>query len=226
MNRGDFMGMAMPLMVAAGIGIVAGGGAVALNQGTDRAKMEAVVRDYILAHPEIIPEAMKQLESRENARLVASQRSALETPFAGAWAGSAQPDVTVVMFTDYNCGYCRRSLPDVERLIAADRNVRVVWREIPILGPASETAARIALTAAKSGSYLQAHRALFTRTGARTEPPADPEIDREIERNLAIARQIGITGTPTFVVGDQLLQGAVGYDALVKAIAQTRKRRG
>ena len=226
MNRGNFMGMAMPLMVAAGIGIVAGGGAVALNQGTDRAKMEAVVRDYILAHPEIIPEAMKQLESRENARLVASQRSALETPFAGAWAGSAQPDVTVVMFTDYNCGYCRRSLPDVERLIAADRGVRVVWREIPILGPASETAARIALTAAKSGSYLQTHRALFARTGTRTEPPADPEIDREIERNLAIARQIGITGTPTFVVGDQLLQGAVGYDALVKAVAQTRKRRG
>lgn len=226
MNGMGKMGMAVPLMIAAGIGIVAGGAAVALGQGMDRTRMEAVVRDYILANPEIIPEAMKRLEMRESAQLVARERPALETPFAGAWTGNPQADVTVVMFTDYSCGYCQRSLPDIDRLIAGDKNIRVVWREIPILGPQSETAARIALAAAKKGSYLATHRALFARSGARADPPADPQVEQEIGRNLALARQLGITGTPTFIVGDQMLQGAVGFDALAKAVAEARKKRG
>lgn len=222
---GGSMGMALPLIAATAIGMVAGGGAMAIGDRVDRGAVEEIVRSYILEHPEIIPEAMKRLQTRETAQLIDGQRAAIEKPFGAAWAGNGAGDVTVTMFTDYSCGYCRASLADVDRLIAADKGVRVVWREIPILGPASEKAARVALASAKRGAYLDTHRALFANRDAAPAPkPADPEIEAEIDNNLALARSIGLTGTPTFIIGDQILQGAVGYRALADAVAVARKK--
>jgi protein-disulfide isomerase len=115
--------------VAGLVGLLAGGAAVAVATGAgagtkvgdpDRASIEAVVRDYILNHPEIIPEAMTRLQWRETAKLLAMHRAAIETPFAGAWAGAKDGNVTLVMFTDYSCGYCRTSVPHVDRLLAED----------------------------------------------------------------------------------------------------------
>jgi protein-disulfide isomerase len=212
----------IPIFLAALAGAGLGAGAVALSQGD---LLDRRIRDYVLAHPEIIPEAMKKLEVQTAARTLSRHRAALEAPFAGAWAGAARPDVTLVMFSDYRCGYCRASLPVVDRLLAEDKGLRVVWREIPILGPQSEVAARAALNAATKGRYLAVHRSLFA-TGTSDVPPADtPEIAREIAANIAIARDLGISGTPSFVIGGQLLQGAVGYDALKRAIAQARAAR-
>jgi protein-disulfide isomerase len=244
MNNGGRMG------IAAGVGLLAGGVAVALATGSlaagagpkDRAAIETIVREYILAHPEIIPEAMKSLQQKETGKLVADNRKAIETPFAGAWAGAKDGDVTLVMFTDYACPYCRTSAPDVDRLLASDKRLKVVWRELPILGPPSEEAARAGLSAAKQGRYLAFHRNMFaagrpepgniakarTVSGldpARTAADANaPDIAREIQANIALARALGLTGTPTFVVGDRLLMGAVGYDELVNAIAEARKK--
>lgn len=196
----------------------------------------ADVRGYLLAHPEVIPEAMKRLEVNGTAKLVADNRRAIETPFAGAWAGNPRGDVTLVMFTDYACGYCRQSAPDVERLLREDRRLKVVWRELPVLGPESVAAARAALGAAAAGRYLPFHRAMFAsgRPGADTiraalaqanvgQPAPDVRVDREIEANLALAGRLGITGTPTFVAGDRLLTGAVGYDALRDAVLAARR---
>jgi protein-disulfide isomerase len=228
------------LIAAVGGGVVGAAGLQLINgdvPGNDRAKTEEIVRAYILNHPEVLPEAMKRLQARETGTLVSRHRKALETPFAGAWAGAAKGDVTLVMFTDYSCGYCRASLADVDKLLATDKQLKVVWREIPILGPGSEAAARVALTAAGQGRYLGFHRKMFAEgppdeasiarvgkgSGVTAIADADGAIQREIETNLALARTLGMTGTPTFVVGDKILQGAVGYDALKSAIAEARK---
>ncbi len=205
----------------------------------DRAAIETIVRDYILSHPEILPEAMDKLREREVAKAVNANRAAIETPFAGAWEGAADGDVTLVEFFDYNCGYCRASLPIVERLLAEDKKLKVVYREFPVLGPDSESAARAGLAAAKAGKYPQFHRALYAagkpepQTVARVAKVlgidlafADTAAARaEIESNLNFARPLALSGTPSWVIGDTVLSGAVGYEALRDAVAVARKRK-
>jgi protein-disulfide isomerase len=225
-------------------GIVIGGAAVALAGGTgavasdsDKASIEAVVREYILSHPEIIPQAMTKLQERENSKMLATYRARLETPFAGAWAGAEKPDATLVMFTDYSCGYCRASVPDIERLLQ-DKKLRIVFRELPILGPGSDQAARAGLSAAKEGRYMAFHRAMFAAGAPNPAKVAQiskaagvsvgggADIEREISGNLELARTLGLSGTPAFVIGDKLLNGAVGYEALKKAVAEARGNKG
>lgn len=232
---------------AAGAGLAIGiagttalGAAGPVSTG-DRAAIERVVHDYILSHPEIITEALTKLQDRETGSRISAEAKALETPFAGAWAGAADGDVTLVMFTDYACGYCRASVADVDRLLAEDKRLKVVWREIPILGPASDAAAQAALAAAVQGKYPAFHRLIFkagvptaakiaaAQKAAGVEPAraaADAKsaaVRSEIERNLALAQKLGVSGTPAFVIGDKMFGGAVGYDALKQAVADARK---
>jgi protein-disulfide isomerase len=144
------------------------GGAVAVTRAgnqpvnvSDKAAVEKIVREYILSHPEILPEAMANLQARELKQLVEDNRKAIETPFGAAWEGAADGDVTLVQFFDYACGYCRASRPDVARLIAEDKKLRVVYREVPILGPESEAAARASLAVAQHGNYSAYHAAVY-----------------------------------------------------------------
>jgi predicted DsbA family dithiol-disulfide isomerase len=195
------------------------------------------VRAYLLEHPEVLPEAMERLRAREMATVVRQNRYAIERPFHGAWAGAADADVVLVEFFDYACGYCRAANPDIERLLREDRRLKVVWREYPVLGPNSEQATIASLAAAKAGRFRQFHDRLYA-SGRPTEAsiaaasravgiaPATltDEFRRELERNFDLARSIGATGTPTWVIGDQVLQGAIGYDALKAAIAAARSR--
>jgi protein-disulfide isomerase len=193
------------------------------------------VRSYLLAHPEVLPEAMDVLRAREAASAVQANRAAIETPYHGAWAGAADADVTLVEFFDYACPYCRASNPDVARLLREDPHLKVVWRDYPVLGPDSEQAAVASLAAARAGRYRAFHDALYdagrpsettiaTANRAAGLPAAalTDDMRREVQRNFELARAIGATGTPTFVIGDQVLQGAVGYDALKAAIAEAR----
>lgn len=222
---------------AAGVALATGAGGA---PDPERAKIEAVVRDYILANPEIIPQAMEKLRAKEVAELVNTNRAKLETPFASAWAGAAKPDATLVVFYDYACGFCRQSVPDIERLLKEDPKLRIVFRELPILSAESETAARTALAAAQGGKFKRFHDALWAagRPSAATidaaaktaglDPRATatavtaPAIQSEIDSNIALARELGFSGTPSWVVGDQVLNGAVGYDALKAAVAAAR----
>lgn len=202
----------------------------------DRAAIEAIVRDYILSHPEILPEAMSRLQARETANAIATNRDAIFKPFANAWEGAADSDITIVQFFDYDCGYCRRSLPDIDRLLSEDKRLRVVYREFPVLGPGSEVAAKVSLAAARGGNYPAFHRAMYAAkdlTQAEIDKVAakfgvkaaeDAAITREIDANRGLARPLSITGTPTWVVGNQVLSGAVGYDALKAAVAAARAR--
>ena len=221
---------------------VTGGASIPGVSDSERTKIEAVVRAYILEHPEIIPEAMQKLEQKQAAGAVEANRAHIETPFAGAWAGNEKGDATLVVFYDYACGFCRKSLPDIERLLAEDKNLKIVFRELPILSPESEVAARVSLAAAKQGKFKAFHDALYAEgrpTAANVEKveakvgldskriaaeTGSAEYQKEIDANIAAARSLGFSGTPSWVVGDSVLNGAVGYDALKAAIAEARKK--
>ncbi len=208
----------------------------------DKAAIEKIVRDYILEHPEIIPEAVERLQAKRVSDSIGESRKAIETPYAGAWEGAANGDVTVVEFFDYACGYCRASLPDLAKLVGEDKGVKVVYRELPILSDESADAAKVSLLAAEKGQYMPFHRALYasgkvtrdTILGAAAKvgidgkaaeaAMANSKYDGEIQSNIALAQKLRATGTPTFVVGDQVLNGAVGYDALKQAVSVARAK--
>ncbi|MBA3940026.1 MAG: disulfide bond formation protein DsbA [Sphingopyxis sp.] len=209
--------------------------------GMSKGEVETVVADYIRANPQIIPEALEAQRNNEIAKAVDAIRPALEKPYAGAWAGNADGDVTLVVFTDYACGFCRASVPDVDRLIREDKRLKVVFRELPIIAPQSRDAAVMALAAARQGRYDAFHHAMFAsrsldpaaiaaaaeKAGVVTDGSADATANealfqRELDSNLAIATQLQLNATPTWIVGDQLFQGQIGYDALRRAIAKAR----
>jgi protein-disulfide isomerase len=210
------------------VGILIGAGAMLAANGY-------FVRAYLLEHPEVLPEAMDRLRAREAAQAVDRNRDPIETPFHSAWAGAADGDVVLVEFFDYACGYCRASNADVERLLREDPRLKVVWREFPVLGPNSEQAAIASLAAARAGRFRAFHDRMFaagrpseasiaaTRSAVGVgDATLTDEFRAELQRNFEIARALGATGTPTFVVGDQVLQGAVGYEALKAAIEEAR----
>lgn len=205
-----------------------------------RAAIEQVVQDYLMQHPEILPRAMDELQKRQNSHQLASVRGDVERAVPGAVLGNPNGRIVLVEFTDYACGYCRKSLGDVDALIAANPDVKVVVRELPILTPESADAAKMALAAAEQGKYAAFHKAMFAsgRPNAETIAAAAqaagldlarakaviarPETEAELVRNLDLAKTLGFTGTPSWVVGDALLTGAVGQEALAKAVAAAR----
>lgn len=198
----------------------------------------SIVRQGMLADPQILVEASDALRDRQTAPLIASSRSALETPFASSWKGAEKPEVVLVEFYDYACPYCKASNPHVDRLLKEKPDLRVVYRELPILGQDSVEAARLSLAASKAGRFRQFHDALYAAgrpapdtnaAAARVAniaptPAQDPAIEAELKRNFEIASRLGATGTPLFVVGDRVLNGAVGYDALKQAIEAASKK--
>lgn len=212
--------------------------AAILVYATPQAVSSRIVRQGLMADPQVIMDAADALRDRQTAPVVDTHRAALEKPFGSSWDGAAKPDVILVEFFDYACAYCRASLPQIDRLLKEDKGLRVVYRELPILGPESVAAARVSLAASKGGRFNQFHDALYAagRPGADTiaaaatiagVPPQnapDPDVEAELNRNLQLASQLGASGTPTFVIGDRVLNGAVGYDALKDAIAAARAK--
>ena len=198
---------------------------------------EKMVREALLSNPEMIIEAGDALRDRQYAQTLAPIRASLETPFHSSWKGAAKPDVTLTYFFDYACGYCRQSNPDIERLIAEDKGLRVIYRELPILGPDSVAAARVSLAASKAGKFAAYHDALYAAgrpgpdtiaiaaraAGVGAQPANDPAQEAELQANMGLASQLGATGTPLFVVGDRVINSAVGYDGLKEAIKAARK---
>ena len=209
--------------------------------GMSKSEVETIVADYIKANPQIIPEALEAQRNGQIAKAIDAIRPALEKPYAGAWAGNADGDVTLVVFTDYACGFCRASVPDVDRLIREDKRLKVVFRELPIIAPQSRDAAIMALAAARQGKYDAFHHAMFAsgsldkaaiaaaaaKVGVVTDGTADATANealfqRELDSNLAIATQLQLNATPTWIVGNQLFQGQIGYDGLKQAVAKAR----
>ncbi|NUT00124.1 MAG: DsbA family protein [Sphingomonas sp.] len=196
-----------------------------------------IVKQGLLANPQILVDASDALRDRQTAPAIAGQRVALETPFGSSWKGSEKPTVVLVEFYDYACPYCKASNPHVEQLIRENPGLRVVYRELPILGPDSVVSARLSLAASKAGRFRQFHDALYAAgrpapdtnaAAARVAnisptPVDDAAIKAELTKNFQLASQLGATGTPLFVVGDRILNGAVGYAALKKAVEDAKK---
>ena len=198
-----------------------------------------IVRAGIMADPQVLVEGSDALRDRQYMPVLAQHRAALETPFASSWKGSSKPDVVLVEFYDYACPYCKTSNPHVDRLVKEDAGLRVVYRELPILGAPSVQAARMSLTASKAGRFVQFNEAMWN--AGRPSPPTiaaaaqatglaggaatTHDIEAELRKNFELASALGATGTPLFVVGNRVLNSAVGYDALKKAVADARASR-
>lgn len=217
--------------------------------GLSKKEVERIVRDYILANPEVLVEAMNNLQAKEDRARQEKQRvsvSKFEKELfqnsADFVAGNPKGDVTIVEFMDYRCGFCKRARPDVVKLLEADKNVRVVIKEFPILGPDSELASRAAIASKRQGKYWDFHLALMA------EPSIDEatvfalarengidvaqlrkdmesrEVKAQIDANHALAQKLGIDSTPTFIFGDEPVAGAVSLDKMKELIATARKR--
>jgi protein-disulfide isomerase len=242
--------LSMAAVVGVGLASAGVGAGAALAAGQsgarpDRAEIEAIVRDYILNHPEIIPEAVARLEQAEARKALASNRAAVETPFPGATAGNPNGDVKLVVFFDYACPYCRQGHADVAKLVREDPKLMVIYRDFPVLSPASTEAAMASLSAATQGQYRKFHDAMFDSPGrvslARTmgivkgvglsedKVTADLKnaaLKAEVDKNLTLGRDLGLTGTPSYIIGNRILSGAVGFDRLKEAVAAARAEKG
>ena len=197
-----------------------------------------IVREGMMADPQILADTADALRDKQYEPTLTAQRAALETPYGSSWRGSANPDVVMVEFFDYACPYCKSSNPYLDQLLKEDKGLRIVYRELPILGPESVAAARLSLAASKAGRFNQFYDALFAagRPGPETfaiatkaaglTTPVQPsaEAEAELKRNFQLAGALGATGTPLFIVGDRVMNSAVGYAALKKAIADARAK--
>jgi protein-disulfide isomerase len=231
-NRGSLL----PAIVGGIIGsaITAGGLLLAAPQLISG----KVVRQAMLDDPQILVDAADVLRDRQYAPTLSNTRTQIEVPFASSWKGAEKPEVVLVEFYDYACPYCKASNPHVDQLVRENPKLRVVYRELPILGPNSVEAARLSLAASKAGRFHQFHNALYAAgrpapdtnaAAARianipATPAEDAAIEAELKKNFQLAGQLGATGTPLFVVGDRVLSGAVGYEALKKAVEDAQKK--
>ena len=214
-----------------------------------RQAIEAIIRDYLLKNPDLMIEVLEAAKDKiagdaqaQRAKTLAERRQEIfEDPNAPV-AGNPKGDVTLVEFFDYRCPYCKQVTPSIDALIAEDKQLRVVYKELPVLGPDSVMAARAALAAHKQGKYEALHRALMQMKGQINETAifstaksagidverlkrdmTAPEIDRMLQANQQLATAIDIRGTPGFVIGDEVVPGAVSIDALRQLIASARE---
>lgn len=228
---------ALPL-VAVAAALLGAGATLLVSRHSDGSQ----VREYLLAHPEVIPEAMQRLQEKQNAKIIAANRADILTPVGSAWAGNPNGDVTVVEYLDYNCGYCRASLPVIDQLIAADPKVKVIYRELPVLSQESETAARYAIVAGRQGKYRALHAALYAG-GPLTEASMDKalvtagldpakvkeeskaaSVEAAIKTNLSLMRPLGMTGTPTWVIGDRVVSSMLSLEDMRDAVEAARTK--
>ena len=212
-------------------------------QELNEADIKRLALEAILEKPEILIEALSILQERENVALSEAQTDALSelrddfeqnAPVFGNLDGS----VTLVEFFDYNCGYCRRAAPEVKAVLEANKDVRIIYREFPILGPGSEVAARASLAARNQGKYQQFHEAMMALNGQAFEASVmevagDVGLDLEVLKtdmqsdlvndhiaaSLRLAEALRITGTPTFVLGDEIIPGVIERGTLLEKIA-------
>ncbi|MBO6836464.1 MAG: DsbA family protein [Alphaproteobacteria bacterium] len=214
----------------------------------ERARIESIVRDYLLKNPEIILEAMQVLEQRETAATEQRRQEAIAGLVPTLTASPLTPvvggpgaDVTVVEFFDYQCGYCKRLFPGLNKVMESDDGVRVVFVEFPILGPASLVASKAALAAQEQGLYMEYHTALMEFQGrlddkAIYEKAAevgldvdrlkadmqDPKIAQYLEMTRAVADSLNVRGTPAMVIGNQFVGGFVPGEQLEAVIERAR----
>ncbi len=214
--------------------------------------IEKIVHDYLLKHPEVLIEAMQELDKKQAASdrqkqdgAIAANRAAIFNDADSYVAGNPKGDVTIVEFFDYQCGYCKRSFGPLMDTLKKDGNIRLVLKEFPILGEELVTATRAAVASMKQGKYFEFHQALFHHKGQLTDEAImqaaadvgldtarlkrdmnDAKIKKLITRNYELADALAIKGTPGFIIGGKLIAGALDKDELVAAIKDARETCG
>jgi protein-disulfide isomerase len=219
-----------------------------------RGEIEKIIKEYLLKHPEVLQEAMTELEKRQAAAEVEKARSAIKNHSEALFnsprqvtLGNPQGDVTFVEFFDYNCGYCKRALSDMMELMSKDPKLKVVLKEFPVLGPSSTEAARIAVAVRmqdKTGKkYLEFHQKLLTGRGQIDQARAlavakeigldmaridkdlkSDEIETTLAESMKLAEALGLSGTPSYVIGNDVVIGAVGVATLGQKIQAARRQ--
>ncbi len=213
-----------------------------------RQQIETVIQEYLKAHPEIVIDALQEMQRRQQeartkraGEAIRAHRTELVSDPASPVAGNPAGTVTLVEFFDYQCGYCKRVAPEVAKLLQADPQVRLVYKDFPILGPESVLAARAALAAEQQGKYLALHDALLAADQLNEEVVFDlaakagldvsrlkqdmqgPAVTQALDKNAKLAKAIGIQGTPAFIAGDELYPGAADLPTLQGLVARARK---
>ena len=245
-------GLATALVAAIVAALVTAATLPAILRTANEKAIVDVVRNYLTENPEILVEMTTELEERQEAKQAELQKQVISdnadaifrSPLAYS-AGNPDGDVTVVEFFDYNCGYCRRAVPDLVKLIEQDDKVRVVFKELPIFGEESEGAAKAALAAGKQGKYFEMHQKLFSAPGKVDKDKAlraaselgldipqlekdmeDPSIEQALAESKELAQKLELQGTPLYLVGDLTLPGAPDdlYDQLVARVTQIREK--
>ena len=217
----------------------------------DKKAIEKVLRDVLLTNPEIVVEAIEAYRAKQEAdkankarETLVSRRKELNggamTPIGGNPIGT----ITVVEFFDYQCGYCKRVFPSILALMQSDKRIRYVFKELPILGPASMVASRAAIAAWKidKKKYLPFHTALMASRGRLSEGKIlriaedsgidpkelqkqmkEPEVYQELQNNLNLAQALNINGTPAFIIGNKIVPGAVSLEELKRMVEAEQK---
>jgi protein-disulfide isomerase len=217
-----------------------------------RGEIEKIVRDYLIAHPEVLQEAMAELDKRQTAAEAEKHKDVVKQQAATLFSsprqvnlGNPQGNVTFVEFFDYNCGYCKRAMGDMLTLLKDDPKLKIVLKEFPVLGPGSVEAAQVAVAVRmqdKTGKkYLEFHQKLLGGRGPADRAHAlavakdigmnmaqidkdmqSPEVKATLEENFKLAEQLGLNGTPSYVIGDNVVVGAIGLQGLEEKINTAR----
>ena len=218
-----------------------------------RGEIETIIKNYLTQHPEVLRDALAELDKRQQAAEAEKHRQVVRENNATLFSsphqvvlGNPQGNVTMVEFFDYNCGYCKRALPDMLGLLKTDPNLKFVLKEFPVLGEGSVEAAHVAVAVRMQDStgkkYIEFHQKLLGGRGqvdkmralavakevgldmARIEKDmGSDEVKKTIDENMKLADALGVSGTPSYVVGEEVVMGAVGLDALRQKIEAERK---
>jgi protein-disulfide isomerase len=216
-----------------------------------KGEIEKIIKDYLIAHPEVLEEASAELDKRKQLAEAEKAKSAIKNHSEALFnsprqvtVGNGSGDVTLVEFFDYNCGYCKRALADLTTIMKDDGKLRVVLKEFPVLGPGSIEAARVAVAVRmqdKGKKYFDFHQRLLNGRGqadkaralaaakdagfdvARIEKDmTSDEVKVSLEESMKLAEALGMNGTPSYVIGDEVVVGAVGLDALKQKVNLAR----
>jgi protein-disulfide isomerase len=214
-----------------------------------RQAIEAIIHDYLMQNPDVLIEALKAAEEKATrdsdakaAVVLKDRRAEVFDDPASPVGGNPQGDVTIVEFFDYRCPYCKQVQPSLQALLDQDRKLRFVYKEMPVLGAPSVTAAHAALAARLQGKYEHFHSAMMATKGQITDEVVyqvagsvgldvdrlkrdmtAPEIEQAVKANLALAKALDIRGTPGFIIGEHVVPGAIDLDALKELVADARK---
>ena len=231
--------------------LVAGGGAAADEPKLTQQEIEKIVRDYLLREPEVLAEAFRRLQQRQSAaaqtkskQAIRDHQNALVSDRTSPVEGNAQGKVIIVEFFDYRCVHCRNVASTIDQLISSNASVRVIYKNFPVLGEPSVLAARAAVAAQQQGGWPKLHRALLAYDGDfsveslaalgasvgldSTKLKTDmmsPATDQALQANLTLAAALGLDATPSFVIGDRVIRGALSAEAFQALVDEESGKR-